>query len=68
MGGSSRGRPPHIVPIQAKYWMPLGIAMTRLAAENTPSAAAGTPVANMWCTQTPKLMKAIATRDDATQT
>ena len=36
------------------------MAMTRLAAENTARASGGPPVANMWCTHTPKLMNATA--------
>ena len=35
--------------------------MTWLAAENSPIASVGNPVANMWCTHTPKLMNAMAT-------
>jgi len=56
-------RPCHIVAIQQKNITPLGIAITRLAAEKYDIASTGTPVANMWCTHTPKLMKPIATSE-----
>ena len=61
IGVVSRTLPFHIVAIHAKNWMPLGIAITRLAAEKNAIASTGSPVANMWCTHTPKLMKPIAT-------
>ena len=67
IGVSRRTRPSHIVAIQQKNCTPLGMAMMRLAAEKNDIASTGTPVANMWCTHTPKLMKPIATSDAATQ-
>src|SRR5262249_29139733 len=51
----------HIVAIHAKNWTPLGTAISRLTAAKNDSASAGMPVANMWWTQTPKLMKPMAT-------
>jgi len=63
MGVSSFTLPRHIVAIHAKNWMPLGMTMTRLAAEKNDIASTGIPVANMWCTHTPKLMKPIATSE-----
>ena len=63
IGVANRTWPCHIVPIQQKNMIPLGIAITRLAAEKYDIASTGTPVANMWCTHTPKLMKPIAARE-----
>ena len=53
-------RPFHMVAIHAKNWTPLGKTMIRLTAEKNDMAWTGMPVANMWCTHTPKLMKATA--------
>src|SRR5437899_4652944 len=60
-------RPFHMVAIHAKNWTPLGKTMTRLTAEKNDIACTGMPVANMWWTHTPKLMKATAMRAVATQ-
>ena len=60
--------PFHIVTIQAKNCTPLGIVMSRLTAEKNASASGGRPVANMWWTHTPKLMKPIDTSDVTIQT
>ena len=59
-GVVKRSRPAAIVAIQAKTWMPLGIATAMLAAEKKPSDSAGMPVVNMWCTHRPKLKKPVA--------
>ncbi len=63
IGGSNRGRPtePAIVATHANICTPLGMATMRLAAEKKLATTRGTPVANMWCTQSPKLMKLVAT-------
>ena len=53
-------RPDAMVAIQAKTWMPLGIATAMLAAEKKLSDIFGRPVANMWCTHRPKLRKPVA--------
>ena len=58
IGVVNRTTPFHIVAIHTKNCTPLGIVMMRLAAEKNDSASAGIPVANMWWTQTPKLMNA----------
>ena len=60
--------PFHMVAIHAKNWTPLGNVMMRLAAEKNDNARAGMPVANMWCTHTPKLMNATVTSAVATHT
>ena len=63
-GCGSCTRPFHIVAIQAEE---LDAARNRDdeadRGEERQSRATGTPVANMWCTHTPKLMKPIATSD-----
>jgi len=46
-----------MVAIQAKTWMPLGMLTAMLAAEKKLSDNWGMPVANMWCTHSPKLRK-----------
>ena len=60
--GAVCGRPFHSVPIQAKTCTPVGTATSVEAAEKKASAMCGMPVANMWCTQRPKLRNASATR------
>ena len=59
-GVASRSRPDAMVAIQANTWMPLGSETAMLAAEKNPSAMAGMPVVNMWCTHRPKLKKPVA--------
>ena len=66
IGVVSRTAPFHMVAIHAKNWTPLGMAMIRLTAEKKAMARAGMPVANMWCTHTPKLMNPMVTSDAAT--
>jgi hypothetical protein len=41
--------------------MPLGIATTAPTAAKKPSAIGEIPVVYMWCTQSPKLRKPVAT-------
>jgi hypothetical protein len=65
-GVVNSGRPVAMVMHQAKIWMPLGMTIMRLAAAKKMVVAVGRPVANMWCTQTPKPMK--ATRSSASAT
>src|SRR4051794_38449307 len=67
MGVENFTTPFHIVAIHAKNWTPLGIVMMRLAAEKNDIESGGMPVANMWWTHTPKLMKAIVTSAVTTQ-
>ena len=45
--------------MKAKIWMPVGIATASDAAEKKPSEIAGSPVVNMWWTQSPKLRKPV---------
>ena len=47
-----------MVAIQAKTWMPLGMATAMLAAEKKPRESCGMPVANMWWTHRPKRQEA----------
>ena len=60
------GRPVQIVAIHAKTASALGIAMMIDAPLKNDSASDGRPVANMWCTQTPKPSTIVATVDSAT--
>ena len=56
-----------IVASHAKTWMPLGIAITMLAAAKNVIVTCGRPTANMWCTQTPKPRKPVAIVASATE-
>ena len=67
MGTRSTGRPSHRVAIQAKTWIPVGMAMAALAAEKKPSDSSGSPVANMWWTQSPKERKPTDSADSTSQ-
>ena len=60
------GRPVQIVASQAKTPTADGSAMIRLAALKKASDTPGRPVANMWCTQTPKPSTMVATVASAT--
>src|SRR5664279_215927 len=60
------GLPVQMVAIQAKTATALGTAMTKLAALKKDSDITGRPVANMWCTHTPKPRIIVATVDMAT--
>ena len=53
--------PPYIVPSQLKILMPVGTAMiiVEMAKKVLPTEVI--PTVNMWCAQTPRLMKAIDT-------
>ena len=55
-----------IVASHANIATALGIAMTMLAALKKASASGGMPVANMWCTQTPKPRAPVTTVASAT--
>ena len=50
IGVSKVSCPFHIVPIQLKNFMPVGMAMRKLMKEKKGSSTA--PVANMWCAHT----------------
>ena len=60
------GRPSQIVAIQANTATALGTVMMIEAPLKKESARLGRPVANMWCTQTPKPSIMVATVDSAT--
>ena len=55
--------PVQSVAIQQKIWTPLGIAIIMLAAVKKLLPSSGRPVANMWCTHSPKPRKAVAISD-----
>jgi len=57
--------PPHSVAIQLKILTAVGMAMMTVLKAKNPSATRGKPAANMWCAQTPKDRKPIATVDQA---
>src|SRR5437879_13545044 len=65
MGAFSSIAPPHMVAIQLKILIPLGTAIARVMIMNGRRAEIDRPVVNMWCTQTPKERKPIATVDRA---
>ena len=50
IGGSKVSWPCHMVPVQLKNLMPVGIAMKKLMREKNGSSTA--PVVNMWCAHT----------------
>ena len=60
------GRPSQIVAVQAKTATALGTVMMIDAPLKNESARFGSPVANMWCTHTPKPSIMVATVDRAT--
>ncbi|MOA42466.1 hypothetical protein D3C78_1645180 [compost metagenome] len=66
IGRRNSGLPVHSVASQANIWIPVGIATSMLAAEKKACARCGMPTANMWCTQRPKLRKAVAITDSTT--
>ena len=55
-----------MVASQAKTPPPIGSAMMMLAALKKDSEMPGRPVANMWCTHTPKPSTMVATVASAT--
>src|SRR3954451_23342294 len=63
IGVAKRGRPSQMVAIQQKIWMPDGMAMVLEDAVKKASPSCGRPVANMGCTQSPKLSMPVATSD-----
>lgn len=62
-GVAKIGRPPQIVAIQQKIWMPLGMAIIIEEAVKKLSPSCGRPVANIWCTHRPKERNPIAISD-----
>src|SRR6185312_2518357 len=60
------GLPNHMVAIHANTAIALGIVMRKLAPLKNDIDTAGSPVANMWCTHTPKPMRPVAIVDSAT--
>src|SRR5690348_5700433 len=60
------GLPVQIVAIHAKIATALGTVMMMDAALKKDSEIAGSPVANMWCTHTPKPSTIVATVATAT--
>ncbi len=60
------GLPRRIVAIHAKTATADGITIAIEAPEKKASPKLGNPVANMWCTQTPKPKTMVATVDSAT--
>ena len=55
------GRPDQMVAIQANTATALGRVMTNEAPPKNESASGGMPVANMWCTHTPKPSTMVST-------
>ena len=53
--------PPHIVAIQEKILMPVGTAITIVAAVKYIFTLTDMPVVNIWCAQTTKPTTPIAT-------
>ena len=56
-----RIEPPHIVPIQLKIFIPVGIAIAMVETAKAEFAAGPSPTVNMWWLQTNQPMKPIAT-------
>ena len=54
------GLPARMVATQEKICTPLGMVISRLAAEKKARVRLGRPVANMWWTHTPNPMMAVA--------
>ena len=59
IGVFRRRRPDHIVAIQQKNCVPVGMAIMMLAAVKKLSPSCGRPVANMWWTHRPNPMNAV---------
>ena len=57
--------PPQSVAVQLKTFTAVGMAISVVEEAKKASATSGRPVANMWCTQTTKERKPIATEDQA---
>src|ERR671937_871114 len=60
------GLPSITVDVHAKTWIVEGMTTIMLAAAKKTSVTVGSPVANMWCAQTPKPMKATKSSASAT--
>ena len=65
-GALNSGRPMVTVSVQANTWIVLGMTTIMLAAAKKTIAISGSPVANMWCAQTPKPMNATSSSASAT--
>ena len=65
-GVRNTGRPVAMVASQANTATALGMAMTIEAALKKESASVGRPVANMWCSHTPKPRIMVGTVESAT--
>jgi hypothetical protein len=61
IGKERARRPAASVAMKQKIWTPVGIAIASDAAEKRPSEIPGSPVVNMWCTQSPKLRNPVPT-------
>ena len=61
IGVGKRMEPPHIVAIQEKILMPVGTAITMVAAVKYILVFTDRPVVNMWCAHTTKPTTPIAT-------
>ena len=65
-GARNSGLPRPTVTVQAQTWIALGITTIIEAPAKKIRAVVGRPVANMWCVQTPKPMKATSSSAIAT--
>ncbi len=61
-GARHTGLPAQSVVIHPNTWIPLGMAINMLAAAKKPMPTGESPLVNMWCTHSPKLMNAVASR------
>src|SRR5262245_10031577 len=61
IGGSKRSLPPYIVASQLKILIPVGTATRKVEVAKKMLPTEVMPMVNMWCAQTPRLMKAIIT-------
>ena len=61
IGVEKTTRPASIVARKAKICTPVGMATASEAAEKKASEICGRPVANMWCTQSPKQRNPVPT-------
>ena len=60
IGEANEIRPPYIVASQLKNLMPVGMEIMKVDTTKKRSAVRLMPTVNMWCAQTPRLMKAMA--------
>ena len=59
IGNSKRIFPPHMVASQLKIFRPVGTAISIVEAAKNVLAEGERPTVNIWCAQTPRLMKPI---------